>query len=376
MSAATRMATSVRAMLANQQASGALVASPDFGQYRYCWLRDSSFIAYALDRAGEADASGRYHEWAAGAISNIAAPVDAAISRATAGEALDPATMPPARFDLAGAPVGDDWPNFQVDGYGTWLWSLREHVRLSGGSELVDRLRPTVALTARFVSALALTPCFDVWEEDGESVHTSTLACVYGGLAAAADLLDDAQLRARSDEVRTHVLERARHDGRFRKSSRSSSVDASLLWLARPFGLVDVDDPVFAATADAIEEELELAGGIRRYPEDTYYGGGAWPVLSASLGWTRAAQGDVDAAEHHLGWIEERFDGEGRLAEQFGGEARDPLAYAEWSERWGHPARDLTWSHAMFVVLADEVADGATVNADRSAKGDREEGTT
>ena len=46
------VATSVRAMLASQRPNGALIASPDFAQYQYCWLRDGSFIAYALDRGG------------------------------------------------------------------------------------------------------------------------------------------------------------------------------------------------------------------------------------------------------------------------------------------------------------------------------------
>ena len=42
---------------------------------------------------------------------------------------------------------------------------------------------------ARYVSALALTNCFDVWEEHGSSRHVSTLACVFGGLHAAARML-------------------------------------------------------------------------------------------------------------------------------------------------------------------------------------------
>ncbi len=58
----------VSAMLACQQDNGAMVASPDFAQYHYCWLRDSSFAAYALDRCGEHEASARYHAWVNRAI--------------------------------------------------------------------------------------------------------------------------------------------------------------------------------------------------------------------------------------------------------------------------------------------------------------------
>jgi hypothetical protein len=39
------------------------------------------------------------------------------------------------------------------------------------------------------------------------------------------------------------------------------------------------------------------------------------------------------------------------LGEQYGGERRDAHHYDEWVARWGHPAKDLTWSYAMYVVL-------------------------
>ena len=108
----------------------------------------------------------------------------------------------------------------------------------------------------------------------------------------------------------------------------------------------------FAQTVRTIQARLSLDAGIRRYPTDTYFGSGAWPVLTASLGWHYAAMGDIDSTVGRCGdWVAARFDGEGRLGEQFGGERRDPEHYREWVERWGPPARDLTLSHAMYVVL-------------------------
>ena len=38
---------------AGQAPSGAYVASPTFSQYGYCWLRDGTWIAYAMDIAGD-----------------------------------------------------------------------------------------------------------------------------------------------------------------------------------------------------------------------------------------------------------------------------------------------------------------------------------
>ena len=349
------VATSVRAMLANQRPNGALIASPDFAQYQYCWLRDGSFIAYALDRAEEHDASDRFHRWCASSVDHIAPLMEAAVERAEAGKPIDPNGMPPARFSAEGLVVKDDWPNFQIDGYGTWLWSLREHLERSGVRHIPTEMASAVERVARYLAEIGTVPCFDVWEENGGSVHTATLGCVYAGLTAASVMLEDNDLRDRADDVRSDVLERARREGRFEKSNSSSQVDAALLWLSEPFQLCDGLEPAFVETARLVTAELDLEGGIRRYPADTYYGGGAWPVLTASLGWYLASIGELDGARQRRNWIAERFDAEGRLGEQFGGEHRDPDKYAEWVGRWGFPARDLAWSHAMFVVLCDEL---------------------
>jgi len=351
----------VTAMLACQSENGALVASPDFAQYQYCWLRDSSFAAYALDRCGQHEASERYHRWAAAAIAGIGDRLDTVTQRRLAGQAVDRAMLPPTRFGLDGSAVADDWPNFQIDGYGTWLWALLEHLSMTGHGALPAGLRESVARAAQFVAAFALDPCYDVWEENPDAVHTSTLACIYGGLRAAADMLADPGLSERAREIQMHVRTGALAAGRFQKSNISREVDASMLWLATPFGLVDGSDPQFVAAVEQIAAQLDLDGGIRRYPSDTFYGGGAWPVLTAWLGWHHAATGDYGAARRRLAWVAGRIDADGRLGEQFGGERRLPEMYRAWVDRWGHPARDLLWSHAMHAVLSTELgtSDGA-----------------
>jgi GH15 family glucan-1,4-alpha-glucosidase len=347
---------SVESILRHQEPNGALVASRDFSEYQYCWLRDGSFIAFALDRADEHDASARFHQWVNGAIAGISDLIDAAIDSARRGAAVDPAHMPPTRFTLDGSPEGDDdWPNFQIDGYGTWLWALELHLRATGLDGVPAELRESVVRVARYVDAFALSNCFDVWEESGNARHVSTLACIYGGLRAAERMLGDGGYLARAETVRAAAIEGAAQAGRFVKSTESDDVDASLLWLATPFGLTDAGDPLFAETVRVIEERLTLDGGLRRYPQDTYYGSGAWPVLTASLGWHYAALGDDVAAQRCRDWIVEQFDEQGRLAEQYGGEHRDREHYREWVARWGTPAANLAWSHAMHIVLCTEL---------------------
>lgn len=345
---------SVGSILRSQSDNGAIIASPDFAEYRFCWLRDGSFSAYALDLAGEHEASDRYHSWVNAAVQGIAEVIDGVIAKRALGEDLSPLEMPPARFALDGSTVVDDWPNFQVDGYGTWLWSLGQHLDLTGKG-VPTEWRNSIERVARYLSAFAFSPCWDVWEENGDAQHTSTFACVYGGLLSAGRLLDDQVYMDRAREVHDHVVERASADGFFVKSTTNSDVDASTLWLTAPFGVIDSNDEYFAKTVALVEDRLTLNGGIRRYPTDVYFGSGAWPVLTGSLGWHYAGIGELDGAKRCRAWIESHFGEHGELAEQFGGEERDFEHYQEWVSRWGLPAKDLAWSHAMYVVLCHAI---------------------
>jgi GH15 family glucan-1,4-alpha-glucosidase len=354
---------SVKSMLSHQVASGAFLASKDFAPYRYCWLRDGSFTAFALDKAGEQEAAERFHRWAAAAVGGIATTVRAATERRLAGGTNDAASMPPARYTVEGTVARDSWPNFQIDGYGTWLWAVSRHVQHWGAKTLIDELDESLELACSYLEAVDLDPCYDCWEESGQAVHTSTLACVYGGLSASAELLGRPAAGRKADEVSDYIWSRMRSGPRFAKSSTDAGVDASLLWLAVPFGVVDPGEPDMAATAAEVERALELDGGIRRYAADTYYGGGAWPLLTAWLGWYRASIGDRPGAQQCASWVEHRYDGAGHLPEQVGGEHRDPESYRKWVGQWGRPAADLAWSHAMYFVLWDELRRLRTVEA-------------
>ena len=59
---------SIRIIKKNQDASGAYIASPNFEIYHYSWLRDGSFIAYAMDRVEEYDSADRFYNWVAQVI--------------------------------------------------------------------------------------------------------------------------------------------------------------------------------------------------------------------------------------------------------------------------------------------------------------------
>lgn len=346
---------SVEIILDCQAASGAFIAAPAFPQYRYAWLRDGAFIAHAVDAAGRRDAGARFHEWVASVVLANRDGLERAIAAGRSGRAPASTDHLHCRYAADGSPGPDDWPTFQLDGPGIWLWSLRRHVR--AGGRLTKEQGTAASLVGRYLAALWQLPSYDAWEEAPEHVHTSTLGAIAAGLRAAAGL--DQRLAEQLDPVAeaivVRLLERAQEVGHFTKWEGSQAVDASLLWLGMPYELVPLDHPHYAATVRRIEEELvSPAGGVHRYRRDTYYGGGEWILLTASLGSVYARrdhQDDRSRAERLRAWIEAQADADGSLPEQVAARALDPARIEEWRHRWGQSARPLAWSHAMYLLL-------------------------
>jgi isomaltose glucohydrolase len=329
---------SLEVLARGQHHTGAFVAAPTYPTYRFGWLRDGAFCAYALDLVGERQRAAAFHGW----VTDVMLRHEQLIGRAVevAGDGADPAQLLPTRFTLDGeleAPGDEEWPNFQLDGYGTWLWTLREH---HGDEPLTDATRRAVRLVTDYLVAARDLPCFDCWEEFGTGHHTSTVAAVAAGLAAAGELLEDAQARRCGDDLRDRLLTDHVRDGAFVKQVGDDRVDASSLWVALPFGLVDVEAPVMRATAERIRTELVRDGsGVVRYLGDTFYGGGPWILLTAWLAWYELATGEVERAEDRYRWILRQATEEGDLPEQVNTVLLHPDHERPWIERWGPSAR-------------------------------------
>lgn len=345
---------SIAVLEEGQARSGAFVASPSFPVYRYAWLRDGAFCAHALELVGKPDAARAFHEWVAASVEAHRGMVESAIARIEDGETPPHEAMPPARYTLDGTlehPDGEPWPNFQVDGYGMWLWSLAEHL---DGSVISDERARTVELVARYLRSSWRLRCFNCWEELDGGEHTSTLGAVVAGLRAAARLLDSSEWETAADRVRSALLERFVTDGRFRRGAGDDRVDGSLLWLGVPFGVLPAGDPVIEATVDAVRRDLAPGGGVYRYLGDSYYGGGEWLLLTSSLAWHDAAAGDVDASETAQEWVRGHARENGDLPEQVGPNAQQPEMVEPWLRRWGPVATPLLWSHAMYLIAEFE----------------------
>lgn len=303
----------------NQQESGAYPASPNYKPYNYTWFRDGSFVADGMSRAGQANSAERFFAWGTKVILDRK---DVILS----GGVLD------ARFTYDGHESKEAWGNFQLDGYGVFLWALKGHIDRHG--LLAGDYKDVVELLQYYLATHWQEPCFDWWEER-LGVHAATLACVYAGLKAF-DHPEAETVKAAIDLT-------------------NERLDASLLVCAL-FDAVDHDD--FSLTLQKIEDELvSRDGGVHRYQDDVYYGGGEWPILSAMLGLYYLKIGRTAAARALLMWCDNQADESHSIPEQSQAHLLHPDEFDTWVKQSGSPATPLLWSHGMVLTLATELID-------------------
>ncbi|MDO9545208.1 MAG: glycoside hydrolase family 15 protein [Pelolinea sp.] len=336
-------------ILENQNSSGGYIASPNFSTYHYSWFRDSSFIAYSMNSIGEHHSADKFHQWAAENILKREETIQRAIQKAQNGFPLGEQDILHTRYGLTGNVSDEDWPNFQLDGFGTWLWALAEHQKLSGFRASTTTLR-AAGLLGQYLGALWHLPCYDSWEEFPDKIHTYTLAAIYAGLNADIEGIKG-KYEQQLAEISSFILNNAVTEDRLIKYIGSVDVDANLIGISVPYNLIAPTNPLMIATVKKIEEKLIHGGGLHRYSSDTYFGGGEWVLLTAWLGWYYLAAGEVQKAKQALAWVEAQADAANQLPEQVPNTLNDKSFYQYWVDRWGNIANPLLWSHAQYIIL-------------------------
>lgn len=345
---------SLAVIRAGQAPSGAYVASPTFSQYGYSWMRDGAWIAYAMDCAGQHDSAKAFYRWVAQTILGQQDRLTGLLHKLAQGLPVEETDYLPTRFTLDGAIDSSvEWQNFQLDGYGTWLWGLVEHLRLTQDKVLWTDLLPAVQLTIQYLAALWQSPNYDCWEEHRQHIHPATIAAIYGGLRAVQQV--DASLVAADlpSTIQSYALTTLiAPEGHFMKFLGNHEVDSSLLWVGLPYRLVELESDHFQKTLAKVAKDLQYpTGGVYRYLADTYFGGGEWLLLAAWLGWAYVELGRREEAQAILTWIEAQAKPNGDMPEQVSAHLLAPHRYQEWETRWGTVASPLLWSHAMYMIL-------------------------
>jgi GH15 family glucan-1,4-alpha-glucosidase len=300
--------------------------------YRYAWIRDSTFAVRALADAGhelEADRFRRFvQRSAAGHVDDLL------IAYGVGGERR----APELEVDLAG--YGGASPvrignaasgQLQLDALGmlvdlTWRWHQRGH---SPGD---DDWRFLADLVDRAAEGWR-EPDSGLWEWRGDPrhfVHSKVLcwAALDRGLRLAEECLRKAperRWRRVRDELREEIEQRGLDDGHFVQAFDHRGADAALLLLPTT-GFVAADDPRMVATTDFVHEELGDHGLVRRYDEDDGLPGREGAFLPCSF-WlveclvgqgrheeARAAFDAALATANHLGLFSEEYDADKAMA--------------------------------------------------------------
>lgn len=368
---------SMQVILDNQHSGGAFLACPTMPDYQFSWFRDGAYIVYALtidgkqvgaqyngSMAAQWEAGFRFHSWCANQVLSRETALERVIASIASNGNFDRRDVLNARYRVTGLEGPVDWPEFQLDGPGTWLWSLNEYVKTMGFSPLPAEWESAVTLTARYLATVWKFPCYDCWEEHSDEIHTSTLAAIYAGLKAAQEMVPSLELSNVGEQIKQFVLANClTPNGELAKSVGRDEVDANLIGAVLPHGLFSPDDPILLRTISRIERELcAEIGGVHRYLKDTYYGGGAWVLLDLHLAWYYIAAGQPEKAAEIVAWVESIADLDGFLPEQVVSTMLAPDYYGSWVEQRGPIANPLLWTHAMYIIVKRELEQQASIS--------------
>jgi GH15 family glucan-1,4-alpha-glucosidase len=244
--------------------------------YRYCWLRDSTFTLQALLAAGYVEEATAWREWLVRAVAGD--PASLQIMYAVDGSRRLPETeLPWLRGYEGSVPVRTGnraADQLQLDVWGETLDAL--HLARDAGMDRDDAWDLQVALMEQLESTWT-SPDNGLWEVRGpvrHFTHSKLMAWVAADRmtrAVTEQGLDGPASRwsALRETIRADILEHG-YDcdaGTFTQSYGSTNVDASLLLIPR-VGFLPGTDPRVLGTIDAVQQRLTVDGLLRRYDVD------------------------------------------------------------------------------------------------------------
>lgn len=244
--------------------------------YRYCWLRDATFVVRALNRLGATRSMEEYLRF----LFNLAVSADHELAPVY-GIHFERELLEGEAKHLRGyrgmGPVrigNDAWRQRQHDVYGSVVLAATQlffdhRLEARGGEAAFARLEPAGEAAWR----LHDQPDAGLWEyRNRTSVHTYSAVMCWAACNRLARIaahlgLDEraAHWADRAHHVREKILERAVHaDGYFSDVFDGDRLDASLLLLPE-LGFIDAHDARYRATVEAVGRVLLHNDHLFRY---------------------------------------------------------------------------------------------------------------
>jgi glucoamylase len=314
---------------------GGIIAAPCMEpEYRFCWPRDATYVAYAFDRCGYYEEAKQFYKWCT--------------------KAQEPEGGLYQRYYIGTRLKGPCWSS-QIDEIATVLWGIGKHFELTGDRRFVRSVWNSVKKAAGFLAgqvsdAAGLVETVGLWEERFGS-HTYSNAAIYAGLKSSSALARAMRAHElgtewdkKANSLREAILNQSWDENlnRFIKTvvPRDDNIDVSLLSLSYPFDVLPAGDERMIKTAAALESAFKFtSGGIGRYPFDLYYGGNPWILTTLWLALYYEKEGNLDKAKQFIQWAQSHCTELGLLSEQINKQTGSPVS-----------AVPLAWSHAFFIL--------------------------
>jgi alpha,alpha-trehalase len=263
--------------------TGAIVAAPTTSlpetpggernwDYRYSWIRDSTFSLWALHTLGFDQEARDFMRFIVDVCRD---DPDLQIMYGIGGEKeLTERTLDHLEGYGGARPVrigNGAYNQRQNDVWGSLLDSIYLHEKaLKGAGTPTDRR----LIRHQVEAAIEAWPQPDqgIWESRGQPRHyVSSKLMIWVAVDRGARLARGlgfeeiaAEWEAKADEFRGEILERGVRDGVFRQHYETDALDASLL-LIPLLRFLPPDDPRVAATVNAIADDLTQHGLVLRY---------------------------------------------------------------------------------------------------------------
>ncbi|MFC1413642.1 glycoside hydrolase family 15 protein [Streptacidiphilus sp. N1-12] len=242
--------------------------------YRFCWLRDSTMTLSALLHGGYMEEAAAWREW---------------LLRAIAGDAADLQTMYGVGGERRLPEFTADWlPGYegsspvrfgnaavdqlQLDVYGEVIDTL--HLALVAGVPMERHVWGLVKVLMRFLEAHWGDPDEGLWEVRGgrrHFVHSKVMCWVAFDravkMAEATGLPAPlAHWRRTRDAIHADVCAKGYDPalGSFTQSYGGKELDAATLFVVKS-GFLPPDDPRVIGTVEAVQQQLDHGGFVRRY---------------------------------------------------------------------------------------------------------------